>query len=125
MHIGLDVGLAAERSDSGGDLLVGEIDGGLRLLQVELDVIKRRVRVDPLLDQLVLAIESRLADAQRRLGRGELRLGRAVRDLHLLNIDPRRSERRIGLVEGNPVGFGVDGEEHIAGLDCLVLADLD
>ena len=63
---------------------------------------------------------------ERRLGGDKLGSWRCrSATLQLLDIDPRRGQRRVGLRQRDAVGLGIDGEQHVAGLDHLVVVHGD
>ncbi len=82
------------------------------------------MRVDTLLHQIDGTVILRLRIGDLARCRQFLGLGLPVGGTQLLDTEPRVGDSGIGLRESDLVGFGVDGEQHVAFLHRLVVGNV-
>ena len=118
----VDIGLAAQGRKRALHRLIG---GGLALTRVQKVAfcrVKARSGDDTLVRQRLLAVVVGLIIAQIACRRVVLRHGPGIGGLHLLHVQPRRRQRRVGLFQCDPVGFAIDLKQRIARLhDAVVM----
>ena len=125
MLVGLDVGIAAKRGERCGDVLLGlrqRLFGGVGGVLGRIEVGLGR---DALGEQVLLALQDLRLEVVVVLGRLQCGQRLLVGGAVLGDLEARRGQRRIGLVERDLEGLRIDAEEEIAGGNRLVLLGID
>ncbi len=123
--IDLDIWIAVQRGHGVGDLLCDRcnvLTGHLEIhVGLVIDLARRPTIRDERFSPRILALVEVFGSA-RRLQLGQLL---AVGGLELIDLETCAGEPRLGLINGNPIWFGIDLEQELAPLDALIVLDRD
>ncbi|MCY1175421.1 hypothetical protein D9M73_156580 [compost metagenome] len=121
--VGLDVRVAVQGHDGAGDLL---FDGGDALpgdLQVGFRALIKGPGHELGGDQGFLAGKFLLVEVRRRFRRLQFSLLLTVAGLEPIDTQPRNIQLRLGTLDCNLQGLGVEAKQHLALADLLIVLD--